>query len=80
MTDMLLYYDSPTELFDMEGNTPLMLGVCFGYHEIADLLLQSGADPNAADSRGFTPLMAASRDGDTLMMSILAEAGPTCMP
>ena len=45
------------------------------YFECLDLLLQKGANPNAADERGFTPLHLLAQDGETAGMQRLLEAG-----
>jgi ankyrin repeat protein len=41
---------------DAEGTTALMVAANRGDLEMVKALLAAGADPNAADSRGFTPL------------------------
>ena len=40
------------------GVSALRLVINHNYYDLAELLLDSGADPNAADSAGFTPLHA----------------------
>ncbi len=42
---------------DEHGETALMFAVKFGRDEITSLLLEAGADVNAVDSTGCTPLM-----------------------
>ncbi|MHC4570142.1 MAG: ankyrin repeat domain-containing protein, partial [Planctomycetota bacterium] len=37
------------------GETPLCVAVRWGYQDIAELLLENGADINAKDSGGKTP-------------------------
>ncbi len=44
------------------GETALMLAVQFGHSRVICLLLHQGADVNARDRRGFTPLMLAKAD------------------
>ena len=44
---------------DAEGRTALFLAVEHGQRQTVELLLARGADPNAADARGRTPLEAA---------------------
>lgn len=58
----------------MFGETALMLVV---HHvEAVQLLLDSGADPNAANrDEGWTALMLAVRDGDLEVVKLLLEAG-----
>lgn len=49
----------PINARDTDGRTALMLAVLSGQEQTVDLLLAHGADPNAADARGITPLRAA---------------------
>ena len=49
--DVDLNYQNP------KGATALMLASYFGHRELAELLLDKGADPNAADNNGWTPLI-----------------------
>ncbi len=41
---------------DALGRTPLHIAAMFGLHEMVTLLLSRGADPNARDQWGVTPL------------------------
>jgi uncharacterized protein len=44
-------------------------------HEIAQLLLEAGADPNARQQDEYTPLMAADQHGDARLRDLLVEHG-----
>lgn len=44
-------------------------------YAIAALLLEAGADPNAKQEGGFTPLMEADQNGDTRLRDLLVEHG-----
>jgi ankyrin repeat protein len=44
-------------------------------YEIAKLLLEHGADPNARQQDDFTPLMAADQQGDARLRELLVEHG-----
>jgi uncharacterized protein len=46
-------------------------------YEIAKLLLDAGADPNARQQDEYTPLMAADQHGDTRLRALLVERGAT---
>ncbi len=56
--------------------TALMLASAYAGNKIVvEQLLQSGADVNAADKRGWTALIMAARTGDTELMRVLIDAG-----
>lgn len=44
-----------------KGNTPLWLAANGGHYDVVQLLVQAGADVDAADNRKITPLMSAFR-------------------
>jgi ankyrin repeat protein len=46
-------------------------------HEIAELLLEAGADPNARQQDDYTPLMAADQHGDARLRELLVAHGAT---
>ena len=46
-------------------------------YELAKLLLEHGAEPNARQQDEFTPLMAAAHHGDDRLRSLLVEHGAT---
>jgi ankyrin repeat protein len=46
-------------------------------YELATLLLEHGADPNARQQDDFTPLMAANQHGDERLRALLVEHGAT---
>lgn len=46
-------------------------------YEIAKLLLEHGADPNARQQDEFTPLMAAEHHGDERLRDLLVQHGAT---
>jgi uncharacterized protein len=49
-------------------------------YEIAKLLLEHGADPNARQQDDFTPLMAADHHGDERLRHLLVEHGAEIPP
>jgi ankyrin repeat protein len=49
-------------------------------YEIAKLLLERGADPNARQQDDFTPLMAADQHGDERLRELLIEHGAETRP
>mgnify|MGYP001160742297 CR=1 FL=1 len=48
------------KITDDSGRTPLMIAAIFGQVEVAELLLENGADVDAKDVHGFTPLIYAA--------------------
>jgi ankyrin repeat protein len=49
-------------------------------YEIAKLLLEHGADPNARQQDDFTPLMAADQNGEERLRELLIEHGAETPP
>jgi Ankyrin repeats (many copies) len=60
---------------DDGGRTALMLATIHGQSRAVEVLLASGADPNAADARGTTPLQAAEAGNQTAIADSLRRAG-----
>ena len=56
------------------GHTLLMSAACSNEPRLVELLLRHGADPNAADDRGWTPLMIAVALDETLAASATTSA------
>ena len=54
-----------------DGMAPLHTGAAFGYTNIAELLLKSGADVKARDKNGDTPLHLAVRNGRRELAELL---------
>jgi len=46
-------------------------------YELAKLLLEAGAEPNARQQDDFTPIMAAAQSGDDRLAQLLEEHGAT---
>lgn len=57
-----------------DGTSALVVAVLSGHRELAQLLLESGADPNAAGA-GYTPLHAAVLQGDPAVVGALLARG-----
>ena len=57
------------------GRTALMLAVARGHAESVDVLLAHGADPNAVDADGVTPLKAALAADQPAIVAALRRAG-----
>ena len=60
---------------DANGRTALMLATLQGRAKAVDMLLSAGADPNAADARGTTPLQAALAGNQSAIAAALRSAG-----
>jgi uncharacterized protein len=65
---------SRNEEFAQEAR-PLHSAVAAGRSDIAVALLEAGADPNARQHGGFTPLMAAEQSGDLDLAELLIRHG-----
>src|ERR1041384_2409988 len=55
--------------------TPIQSAAAAGQVKIVDLLIKSGADPNAREQGGYTPLHAAAQNGDIEMIRTLLYGG-----
>src|SRR5205085_923755 len=63
---------------DPEGNTPLHIAAASGWAEVVKTLLDAGADPNAKNKAGWTPLFAAleaPRWGQGAVVNLLVSKG-----
>lgn len=71
--------NDPDSLYSTEGTlgaTPLHQAAASGNVEIAQFLIESGADVNAMDMRGVTPLtMAMDADGSDEMIELIKSNG-----
>jgi ankyrin repeat protein len=67
--------ESVVDARDEHGRTALMLATLHGRAQAVDVLLAHGADPNAADARGTTPLQAALAGHQTAIAAALQLAG-----
>ena len=72
---MLLDKRAPIDARDDNGRTALMLAVLHGQSDAVDVLLAHGADPNAADAHGTTPLQAAIAADQQAIIAALQRAG-----
>ncbi len=60
---------------DNSNRTPLHLAAEYGQVEIAQMLIDAGADVNAQDKFNRTPLLLAARDGQVEIARVLIGAG-----
>jgi uncharacterized protein len=75
-TALLLDQGAPVDQPDaVRGNTALMGTAFKGYQEIADLLLDRGAEPNVTNNAGQTALMMASLFGHHAIVDRLIISG-----
>jgi tankyrase len=57
--DLFVRSEFNTHVTDVDGTQPLMFALNHGYTVVAKILLQAGADIDARDARGLTPLLIA---------------------
>lgn len=55
----------------VQGQTALTRAVAVGYHDVVELLLEHGANPDIARTDGATPLEIARSKGDREMMELI---------
>jgi ankyrin repeat protein len=67
--------NAAADMPDVDGSRPLHWAVRADQVEIAKLLLQSGADANAQNRLGVTPLYLAAVNGNPAMIAALVKAG-----
>ncbi len=60
---------------ERSGWTALIAAIRAGKTDVATLLLERGANPNAAGLTGYTPLMAATQQGNVALLRILLLRG-----
>ena len=80
---VLLSHGAIVDAVNPEGATPLHFAAQFGHHELASVLLEYGANPNAkqrtrtpeAIQAGMTPLHLASWQGHTKIVKLLLASG-----
>src|SRR6266550_4442148 len=79
---LLVEHDADVNAFaDNElGVHPLNSAAAAGQREVAAILLEHGADPNAPTRRGFTPLDAAQANGDEKLAELLRSHGARDAP
>jgi len=69
------YEKYPDCVSPVEYSSPLMMAVSGGHIEIAQLLLNAGADPNILEGEGVTPLVEAVEKDDIEMVKFLLKNG-----
>jgi uncharacterized protein len=65
----------PVDHPDAAGNTPLMLAAYHGHPATVRALLDLGADPDALNDRGQSPLAGALFKGEDEVVALLCAAG-----
>jgi Ankyrin repeats (many copies) len=73
-------YPALVDQRDAQGRTLLMLATLHHHREVVEELLANGADPNAADRGGRTPLDVANSQGDDQISAALKLAGARAVP
>lgn len=73
---LLLKFKAKVDARGRLGRTALLSAALAANQEIAELLLQAGANPNLADDHQVTPLLEAARAGANGVIAALAAAAP----
>ncbi len=64
------------EARDARGRSPLLLAVAEDHVDVAVLLIECGADPDAVDDQSDTPWLVTGVTGSVAMLEVLLPAGP----
>jgi ankyrin repeat protein len=76
LADMLLYYGADVNFRSpADSSAPLNISALNGSISIAINFISQGADVNATDVLGYTPLMIAIQQNDTAMVHLLLDNG-----
>ena len=75
MARLLAANDARMDVRDQDGRTPLCLLAANAPGAVLDVLLKAGADPNAADKKGDTPLRRAFDHGNVSAIKVLLAHG-----
>lgn len=67
---------APIEARDHKDRTALLLATTFDHVDVARLLVERGADPNALDDRHDTPWLVTGVTGSVAMLEVLLPANP----
>lgn len=67
---------APIETRDHKDRTALLLATTFDHVDVARLLVERGADPNALDDRHDTPWLVTGVTGSVAMLEVLLPANP----
>jgi hypothetical protein len=71
MVKLLVEQGADVEGVSPDGKTALMMAAMFNRAEIAEYLIEKGANINAQDANGVTPLAAAQRMGAPETVALL---------
>ena len=75
MVALLLSKNAPLESVNIGKSTPLLVAVAEGDMDSTLVLLDAGADINASDHRGHTPLMRAAMNDFIGLVDLLMSKG-----
>jgi ankyrin repeat protein len=67
---------TPVDTRGAGGRTPLFVAVTGDHVEVARLLVEAGADPDAPDDRHDTPFLETGVSGSVAMLDVLLTADP----
>ena len=70
-TSGFIYYESDVNCYDTEGNTPLYYAALSGDHDFCLFLISSGADVNMPSKNQNTPLHAAFKSNNVILINFI---------
>jgi len=73
--DLLRHNSEMANVQNGAGWTPLIFAVANGHIDLAEELLQHGADPNLAEYDGWTPIMFASFQNNEPLVAMIMQSG-----
>ncbi|KAF4461013.1 ankyrin repeat domain-containing 28 [Fusarium albosuccineum] len=75
VTELLAVAQFDRDLPDADGRSPLWQAATNGHHNVVELLLDYGVNPDSSDNTGMAPLASAAAHGHETVVQLLLEKG-----